>query len=155
MNVHMGWKELGMDVGTIELAGQVVPYLTAAATFYGTQVLDKVTDRSTDIVADATTSWGQRILERFRSSGRAKEIETAVLDVAENPADETFTAALLAQVNRALREDPTLAAEIAELAATSPAPASTYTVTVTNSPQAIVGNYNTMIGNNPPPAGRA
>lgn len=137
-----------IEVG--ELAGTVVPFLSAAAGAYGSAVVSKATEQGTAAAADATVGVGRRLLERLLSSRRSAQVGAAVTDLAENPADEAFTAAVFAQVRRALAEDGELAAEIAAMVAASPVRADTYTVTVTNSTGVQVGRDNTLNLHQPP-----
>jgi hypothetical protein len=94
------------------VANEALPYMTAAITAYGTAVVTK----TTDTVADATVSLGRRIVQRLwhREEGRA-DLERAISDVAEAPEDADFQAVLRVQLKRALRDDPELAADLAQL----------------------------------------
>lgn len=94
------------------VANEALPYMTAAITAYGTAVVTK----TTDTVADATVSLGRRIVQRLwhRAEGRA-DLERAIGDLAEAPDDADFQAVLRVQLKRALRADPELAADLAQL----------------------------------------
>lgn len=94
------------------VANEVAPYITAAVTAYGTAVVT----RTTDTVADATVSLGRRIVQRLwhREEGRA-DLERAIGDLAEAPDDADFQAVLRVQLRRALRADPELVSDLAEL----------------------------------------
>ena len=99
-----------MDASTIDA---VVSALTAAIGAYGREVLVRVEETA----GDATVGLGIRLLSRLRrGEGKASAaVEEAVVDVAENPGDEDFQAALRAQVKKALSQDPELARDLAEL----------------------------------------
>ncbi|GAA1033336.1 hypothetical protein GCM10009557_34780 [Virgisporangium ochraceum] len=64
-----------MDVG--ELAGAVLPYVGAAATAYGTAVVQRVTDQVSDVTSDATVDAGRRILRRLFGSSHGEQIQDA------------------------------------------------------------------------------
>ncbi|MGW5341950.1 hypothetical protein [Streptomyces sp. NPDC004050] len=97
-------------------AAEITPYAVAAISAYGTAVLTRVRDQA----ADATVSLGREILQRFaRRNRRRQELESAVRDVAEDPQDADFQAALRGQLRRILEGDPELAAELAALLAQS------------------------------------
>lgn len=131
-----------VDVGG--LAGAVVPFLSAAAGAYGSAVVQRVTERSADVTADATVGWGRRLLGRLLASSRSAQVGGAMTDMAENPEDEAFIAALFAQVKRALAEDRRLADEIAGLLTEAGVPGSRFTVTVSQSAGVQVGDHNTQ-----------
>jgi len=104
-----------MDVATI--ANQVMPYVTAAIGAYGAAVWAKAQETA----ADETVSLGRRLLQRLaRREESRPRLEAAVADVADAPDDEDFTAALRAQIKKALAADAQLAADIAEMLPTSP-----------------------------------
>ncbi|BCJ65686.1 hypothetical protein GCM10009779_02710 [Polymorphospora rubra] len=136
------------------MAGAVVPFLSAAAGVYGSAVVQRVTDRGADVTADVAVGWGRRLMGLFLGSSRSAQVGAAVTDVAENPDDEAFTAALFAQVRRALAEDDRLAGEVAAiLAEAGVAGGSKFTVTVSGSTGVQVGDHNTQtITMAPPPA---
>jgi hypothetical protein len=100
----------------VELAGQVVPYLVAAAGAYGAAVVDRVRDTAVDATADATVGTGRRllrrILDRHESAG---QVGDAVQDLAVNPDDPDRVAALRLQVRKVLAADPELAGEVAQM----------------------------------------
>jgi hypothetical protein len=139
-----------IEVG--ELAGTVVPLLSAAAGAYGSAVVSKATEQGTDAAANATVGAGRRLLGRLLKSPRAAQVGAAVTDLGENPDDEAFAAAVYAQVKRALSEDAELAEEIAAIVAASPVRGDTFTVTVTNSTGVQVGDHNVLSVHQPPPA---
>lgn len=108
----LGNRQRGNAVDALAVANDVVPYVTAAVTAYGSAVLV----RTTDTAADATVSLGQRIVQRLWSREENREgLEQAVDEVAEDPQDEDAQAALRVQVRRILRQDSELAAELARL----------------------------------------
>ncbi|WP_369776464.1 hypothetical protein [Streptomyces sp. R33] len=97
-------------------AAEITPYVVTAISTYGTAVFTRVRDQA----ADATVSLGREILQRFaRSTRRRQELESAVRDVADEPQDPDFQAALRGQLRRILEGDPGLAAELAALLAQS------------------------------------
>lgn len=97
----------------------VVASLGAAAGAYGTGVLS----RSEDAAAEATVRLGQRTLARLRRSpGAGEEIEQAVTELAERPGEDGRLLRLRSEIVRLVGQDPSLAAELAELlAAAGPA----------------------------------
>jgi hypothetical protein len=99
-----------MDASTIDA---VMSGLTAAIGAYGREVLV----RTEETAGDATVRLGLRLLARLRrGEGKAHAaVEEAVADVAQNPGDEDFQAALRAQVKKALSRDPELARDLAGL----------------------------------------
>ncbi|WP_330286777.1 hypothetical protein [Streptomyces sp. NBC_00576] len=93
-------------------AAEVTPYVVSAIGAYGTAVLTRARDQA----ADATVSLGREILQRFtRRNRHRQELESAVSDVAEDPQDSDFQAALRGQLRRILEGDPELAAELGTL----------------------------------------
>jgi len=104
-----------MDIAAI--ASQVMPYITAAIGAYGAAVWTK----TQDVAADETVSLGRRLLQRLaRREESRPRLEAAVADVAESPDDEDFTAALRAQIKKALAADAQLAGDIAAMLNASP-----------------------------------
>lgn len=124
----------------------MVPFLSAVAGAYGGAVVQRVTDQGADAAADATVGWGRRLLARLLGSPRGRQVGDAVTDLGENADDPAFTAAVYAQVKRALAEDAELAGQIAALVAEAPAEAAAgkYRVTVTGSTGVQVGDGNTQ-----------
>ncbi|MFI7125762.1 hypothetical protein ACIBQ1_08710 [Nonomuraea sp. NPDC050153] len=105
-----------MDIVTI--AGQVMPYITAAIGAYGGAVLT----RTQDLAADESVNLGRRLLRRFMNREESRDrIESAVQDVVETPEDEDIVAALRGQLKRALAADPELVKDVTELLRTAPA----------------------------------
>ncbi|KUN75587.1 hypothetical protein [Streptomyces griseoruber] len=97
-------------------AAEITPYIVTAISAYGTAVLTRVRDQATD----ATVSLGREILQRFtRRNRHRQELESAVRDVADDPEDPDFQAALRGQLRRILEGDAELAAELAALLAQS------------------------------------
>ena len=139
-----------IEVG--ELAGTVVPFLSAAAGAYGSAVVTKATEQGTDAAADATVGLGGRLLGRLLTSRRSAQVGAAVTDLGENPDDEAFAAAVFAQVKRALSEDVELTEQIAAMIAAAPVRGDTFTVTVTNSTGVQVGSNNVLSVHQPPAA---
>ena len=81
-----------MDLG--ELSGTVVPYVAAAAASYGGAVVQRATDDG----ADATVSWGRRLMARLATSRRGPQVEEAVEELAADPEDEAARLLVRAQV---------------------------------------------------------
>lgn len=105
-----------MDPDVTSLAGAVVPYVAAAAGAYGAGVVARVQE----VAADATVGLGGRLLRRLLGREEsAPLVEAAVLDVAEDPADEDRLAALRWQIRKAVAADPRLAAELSEMLASA------------------------------------
>ena len=104
------------DVAT--MAADVMPYVTAAASAYGGAVLAKVRDDT----ADATVSFGRRILQRvFGRRAEGEPLPEPLADFVADPADEDAVAALRLAVRKALAAgDDDLRTEIAQLLAAAP-----------------------------------
>jgi len=125
----------GAGVGELaQLVEQAGPYVAAALGTYGADVLTRVETTVEAAAVDGTARLGQRVLRavwrRRDGQGRAA-LEEAVADTASEPDDADAAGALRQQVKRALRDDPELVRELAELlAAAGPGPT---TVTVTAS----------------------
>ncbi|MER6031075.1 hypothetical protein [Streptomyces sp. NPDC001851] len=97
-------------------AAEITPYVVTAIGAYGTAVLTRVREQA----ADATVTLGREILQRFaRRNRHREELESAVRDLAENPQDPDFQAALRGQLRRILEQDPELAGELGALLALS------------------------------------
>jgi len=112
------------------LAGQVMPYITAAIAAYGAAVWTK----AQDTMADETVSLGRRLLQRLaRREESRPQLEAAVADVAESPRDEDFVAALRGQIKKALAADAQLAADIEAMLNASPIVAGPQSQIVANS----------------------
>jgi ribosomal protein S11 len=91
----------------------VLPYLSAAAATYGSAVLDKVRDETTDAAAEASVGLGRRLLRRLLGqSGSRPRLEEAVQDAAQHPGDEEYAAALKVAVRKVLEADPDLATAV-------------------------------------------
>ncbi|TYC68331.1 hypothetical protein EH183_39125 [Streptomyces sp. CB01881] len=115
-----------MSAEIAELLTQAGPYLTGALGAYGTAVLT----RAEDAAADATANAGRRLLQRVWRRGDAAqraELEAVVVDADEDP--DAVASALRLHLRRALREDPELRRDLAELVAAQP----TTTINITAS----------------------
>ncbi|MFF5182110.1 hypothetical protein ACFY2Q_29225 [Micromonospora sp. NPDC000316] len=134
--------EGGGAVGVPELAGVVVPYLTAVAAAYGGAVVQRVVDQSADATAEAGVGVGRRVLRRLLGSGRSGQIVLAVTEVGEQPDDEAGRELLRAAVVTALSEDAQLAEDVARVLAD--AGVSGWSVTVLGSQGVQVGSRNTQ-----------
>ncbi|RAO15240.1 RIP homotypic interaction motif-containing protein [Micromonospora noduli] len=138
-----------MDVP--ELAGVVVPYLTAVAGAYGGAVVQRVVDQSADATAGAGMSVGRRVLRRLLGSGRSAQIGQAVTEVGEQPDDEASRELLRAVVVKALSEDAQLAVDVVRVLGDAGVHGS---VTVLGSQGVQVGSHNTQTNHFDPPGGR-
>ncbi|MEW1836780.1 hypothetical protein AB0392_02325 [Nonomuraea angiospora] len=105
-----------MDI--VAIAGQVMPYITAAVGAYGAAVLTK----TQDLAADESVNLGRRLLRRFAKREESRDrIESAVQDLVETPGDEDLVAALRGQLKKALAADPELVRDVTELLRTASA----------------------------------
>jgi hypothetical protein len=99
-----------------DLAGTVVPYLVATAGYYGSAVLQHLEESTADSAVDATVSLGRRLLGRLIGRPHSQPaIEAAVTDLAADPADADFAAALRVLIRKALAADPELATDLTGL----------------------------------------
>ena len=103
-----------MDAGLVDA---VMTQLTLALGVVGQKVLSSAEDEA----ADETVRLGQRLLARLRRSASddpaRPQLESAAADVAANPDDEDFRAALRGQLKKALSgadgmNDPALAEDL-------------------------------------------
>jgi hypothetical protein len=98
-----------MDAPTMDA---LMAALLAAARKVGCKVLT----RGEDAAADGLLGLGNRLLTRLRKVEATRPaLDQAVQDVAQNPDDEDFEAALRAQVKKALKADLHLEADLGEL----------------------------------------
>jgi hypothetical protein len=101
-----------------ELAGTVVPYVSAVAGYYGSALWDKVEEQTADAAADATVSLGRQLLRRLLGRGESRDaIRSAVTDTAENPEDDDCIAGLRLQIRKAFETDAGLARDVSEMLA--------------------------------------
>ena len=87
------------------LAGQLMPYVDAAAKAYGSAVLQKMAGGA----ADTTAGLGKRI---FGSRSGKEELPVPLQDVVAYPADEDAVSALRLAIRKLLDADPQLRADI-------------------------------------------
>jgi hypothetical protein len=93
------------------LAHEIAPFITAAVGAYGAAVLTGAEDQA----ADATISFGRRLIRRLtRDGATARPLAGAVSQLAASPADEDLRAYLRVTLRQVLQSDPELAAEIAQ-----------------------------------------
>lgn len=93
-------------------AAEITPYVVTAIGAYGSAVLTRARDQT----ADATVRLGREILHRCTRRNRHRpELESAVRDLAEDPQNPDFQAALRGQLRRVLEQDPELIAELGAL----------------------------------------
>ncbi|MER8027930.1 hypothetical protein ABTZ78_02990 [Streptomyces bauhiniae] len=97
-----------------QMAGEIVPYVTAAAGAYGVAVLARTQDEA----ADATVVLGRRLAQRiFGVRAAEEELPESLADVVEEPGDSDSVAALRKTVRRALLADEELASDVRALLA--------------------------------------
>ncbi|MET7762799.1 hypothetical protein [Streptomyces sp. NPDC005336] len=115
-----------------QLAQEITPFIAGAVGAYGSAVLTRVEDSA----AEATVSFGQRVLHRLTGRGAVRQgpdaeqdaVIAAVVRLAGDPADPALLAALREQISTLLHTDPEIAAEIAALPRPE-APAQPVTIT--------------------------
>ncbi|WP_067816123.1 hypothetical protein [Actinomadura kijaniata] len=101
-----------MSGDLVWLAGEVTPYVTAAASAYGGALLARVQDEA----VDGTVGFGRRMAQRlFGERDGAGEVPEALADVIDDPADADNVAALREAVRGALAADAELADEVRRL----------------------------------------
>jgi hypothetical protein len=89
-------------VQMVDLAGQLLPYATAAIAAYGTAVLH----RAEDDAADATVGAGRRVLQRiFGKQTSGAQLPMPIADVLAAPKDGDASAALRFAIRKALDAD--------------------------------------------------
>ncbi|HET9169604.1 MAG TPA: hypothetical protein VFN97_09210 [Actinospica sp.] len=98
------------------LVDDVTAALAAAIATYGRDVFDKVDE----VAADATVGLGLKLLRRIKGGKKHPALQEAVTDVADNPADEDFAAALRAQLKKAVGADSALGADLEQLLRSAP-----------------------------------
>ncbi|MGW4651140.1 hypothetical protein [Kitasatospora sp. NPDC004289] len=103
-----------MSAEVAELVGQIGPYVGAAVTAYGAGVLTRAQDAAVDGTANVGRRIVQAVWQRRRRADRAA-LEVAVEDLAADGAGPEAAEELRLQIERALREDEQLRAEIAAL----------------------------------------
>jgi hypothetical protein len=97
----------------VQLAGEVTPYVTAAAAAYGGAVLAQVQEEA----ATATVGFGRRMAQRiFGVRAEGEETPEVMTDVIDNPQDADNVAALRKAIRKALAADADLAAQVRQLA---------------------------------------
>ncbi|MEU4697420.1 hypothetical protein [Nonomuraea dietziae] len=98
-----------MSGDLVTLANDISPYVTAAVSAYGGAVLA----RAQEDAADATVTWGRRILQRvFGTRETGDETPEVLQDLSEDPDDSDLQAALRVQLRKALMADPALAEDV-------------------------------------------
>lgn len=98
-----------MSGDVVSLAGELMPYVTAAAGAYGSAVLTRVRDDA----ADATVGLGRRLLQRvFGSRNVGEPLPEPLADLAASPQDEDALAAVRLAIRKALAADTALEAEV-------------------------------------------
>jgi hypothetical protein len=133
-----------MSVDAVQLAQDLTPYATAAVTAYGTAVLARVQSDA----ADATVTFGQRILRRLtgrdtpdaETTDEQQALANTVSDLADTPNDADLATVLRVQMRRLLMAHSDIATDIAGWARPT-------TVTITTSGErspAVQTNYGTI-----------
>ncbi|MEV0133665.1 hypothetical protein AB0H83_35035 [Dactylosporangium sp. NPDC050688] len=131
------------------MASAVLPYLSAVAGAYGSAVVQRVSDGAADATAGATLGVGRRLARRLFGSSRSSQVQSAVVDLAEQPDDEGLTDVLRAQVRAALAADAALLADVVQLLGVAGGKS---TVTVSGSQGVQIGEGNTQTNTfNAPP----
>jgi hypothetical protein len=136
-----------MSTDVVQLARDLTPYATTAITAYGAAVLARIESDA----ADATASFGQRILRRLTGRDTPNSEATAeqealahtVSELAATPDDADLAAVLRVQIRRLLAAHPDIATEIADWVR----PAAHATVNITTSGErspAVHANYGTI-----------
>ncbi|MEU1805531.1 hypothetical protein [Streptomyces sp. NPDC019937] len=136
-----------MSVDVVQFAQDLTPYATTAITAYGAAVLARVEGDA----ADATVSFGQRVLRRLTGRDTPDSETTAeqdaladtIAELAGSPDDADLAAVLRVQIRRLMAAHPEIAADIAAWA--RPAPPTTVTIATSGdrSP-AVQNNYGTI-----------
>ncbi|MFD5635222.1 tetratricopeptide repeat protein, partial [Streptomyces sp. NPDC127077] len=102
----------------IQLVEHAKPYLSAAASAYGTAVFNRAEAAAVNAAAAATADLGRRVLRavwRRRDEAGQSELERVVSEAAEEE-DESYTAAVLGRLlRRTLRDDAELRAELSAM----------------------------------------
>ncbi|AEV85729.1 hypothetical protein ACWT_4707 [Actinoplanes sp. SE50] len=142
--------EVVTQVDLNELSTSVLPYVSAVAGAYGSAVLDKVKDAAAEDGADATVSWGRKLLSRLFAGKRGEKVSDAVRELAADPADEASLALVRAQILKALTEEPSLATEVRELLQAATPAGDQYQVIITRSQGIQIGSRNTQTNTYPP-----
>lgn len=112
-----------MSADAVQLASEVTPYVTAAASAYGGAVLARVQGQASEATADAAVGFGWRLAQRIFGArteddegGEASEVvPEALADVIDDPDDQDNQAALRKAIRKALAADTDLAAEVEQL----------------------------------------
>lgn len=107
-----------MTGDVVQVAGEITPYVAAAAGAYGAAVLARAQDEA----AGATVALGRRLAQRIFGIRAAGEgLPDALADVVEEPDDPDNEAALRKAIRKALLADEDLAADVRALLAQTPA----------------------------------
>ncbi|MET7569863.1 hypothetical protein ABZT04_15380 [Streptomyces sp. NPDC005492] len=115
-----------------QVAGDAVPFVTAAVGAYGLAVLARTQEEA----ANVTVELGRRMAQRiFGPRAEGEEPPEAVADLVTDPDDPDVEAVLRRAVRKALLADETLAADLRALLAQAPAG-----VRIGDNSQAVVGS---------------
>jgi hypothetical protein len=97
----------------VQLAGEVTPYVTAAASAYGGAVLAQTQEQA----ATVTVGFGRRIAQRiFGVRTEDEDVPESLADVIDDPENADNQAALRKAIRKALAADEELAALVGQLA---------------------------------------
>jgi hypothetical protein len=115
-----------------QVAGDAVPFVTAAVGTYGLAVLARTQEEA----ANATVELGRRMAQRiFGPRAEGEQLPEAVADMVADPDDPDAEAVLRRAVRKALLADETLVADLRALLARAPAD-----VRIGDGSQAVVGS---------------
>ena len=115
-----------------QVAGDAVPFVTAAVGAYGLAVLARTQEEA----ANATVELGRRMAQRiFGSRAEGEQLPEAVADMVADPDDPDTEAVLRRAVRKALLADEGLVADLRALLAQAPAD-----VRIGDGSQAVVGS---------------
>lgn len=115
-----------------QVAGDAVPFVTAAVGTYGLAVLARTQEEA----ANATVELGRRMTQRiFGPRAEGEQLPEAVADMVADPDDPDAEAVLRRAVRKALLADETLVADLRALLAQAPAD-----VRIGDGSQAVVGS---------------
>ncbi|MFE8975209.1 hypothetical protein ACFYM7_17480 [Streptomyces cyaneofuscatus] len=104
-------------IDALAVSQEIAPYVTAAISSYGTAVLT----RSAELSADSTVSLGQRLLNRMLGRTPADQLggdnalNSAIMDLAQDPEDADLQAVLRVQLKKLLLEDPQMLTDVSKI----------------------------------------
>ena len=127
-----------MDISSlVKILAPCLPFLM--------KIGNKVTEKATQKISENTLNIAKAIWAKLQPKVEEKEAaKEASIDVANNPEDEDYQAALRVQLKKILESNPELATEIKQIIEEK----STGEAGITNIIQNVDGNENQVIGNN-------